>query len=337
MSTYATAGVNIAEGNRAVTLMRAAVQSTYTPAVMAGLGAFGGCFDLSKAVSSLHDAVLVASTDGVGTKTLVAAACNDYTSIGADLVNHCINDILVQGARPLFFLDYIAVDVLNAEHVAAVVLSMAGACRAAGCAILGGETAEMPGVYRENTFDVAGTIVGVAQRGAMLPATVSVGDAIIALPSSGLHTNGYSLARRLVDIIGGYDATPAALGGLTVGQALLAPHRCYLNEYTALQQAGIPVHAMAHITGGGVYDNLPRILPEGYGAHIQRGSWPIPAIFELLVDAGKIQEHDAFHAFNMGLGMLIVLPPTAVAAALDLIPEARRVGAVVAGTGVTLV
>jgi len=337
MSTYATAGVNIAEGNRAVTLMRAAVQSTYTPAVMAGLGAFGGCFDLSKAVSSLHDAVLVASTDGVGTKTLVAAACNDYTSIGADLVNHCINDILVQGARPLFFLDYIAVDVLNAEHVAAVVLSMAGACRAAGCAILGGETAEMPGVYRENTFDVAGTIVGVAQRGAMLPATVSVGDAIIALPSSGLHTNGYSLARRLVDTIGGYDATPAALGGLTVGQALLAPHRCYLNEYTALQQAGIPVHAMAHITGGGVYDNLPRILPEGCGAHILRGTWPIPAIFALLVDAGKIQEHDAFHAFNMGLGMLIVLPPTAVAAALDFIPAARRVGAVVAGTGVTLV
>jgi phosphoribosylformylglycinamidine cyclo-ligase len=244
---------------------------------------------------------------------------------------------LVQGARPLFFLDYIAVDVLNAEHVATVVQSMAGACRAAGCAILGGETAEMPGVYRENTFDVAGTIVGVAQRGAMLPGAVAVGDAIIALPSSGLHTNGYSLARRLVDSIGGYAATPATLGGLTVGQALLAPHRSYLSEYTALQQAGIPVHAMAHITGGGVYDNLPRILPDGCGAHIQRGSWSIPAIFDLLVDAGNIQEHDAFHAFNMGLGMLIVLPQTAVTAALACIPEAHCVGTVVAGSGVTLV
>ncbi len=336
MSSYAKAGVNIAEGNRAVSLMREAVQSTYTPAVLAGLGAFGGCFDLSKAVSNLNDAILVASTDGVGTKTLVAAACNDYTSIGADLVNHCINDILVQGARPLFFLDYIAVDVLKAEQVAAVVQSIAGACRAAGCAILGGETAEMPGVYRDNTFDVAGTIVGVAQRGAMLPTDVSLGDAIIALPSNGLHTNGFSLARRLVDTVGGYHATPAALGGLTIGQALLAPHRCYIDEYTALQQTGVPIHALAHITGGGVYDNLPRILPAGCGAHIRRGSWSVPAIFDILVNAGDVSESDAYHAFNMGLGMLVVLPAAAVSAALTCLPEARLVGSVVAGEGVTL-
>ncbi|MFM2309045.1 MAG: hypothetical protein RLY87_1166 [Chloroflexota bacterium] len=336
MSSYANAGVNIAEGNRAVSLMRDAVQSTYTPAVLAGLGAFGGCFDLSKAVTHLNDAILVASTDGVGTKTLVAAACNDYTAIGADLVNHCINDILVQGARPLFFLDYIAVDVLKAEQVAAVVQSIAGACRAAGCAILGGETAEMPGVYRDNTFDVAGTIVGVAQRGAMLPSGVATGDAIIALPSNGLHTNGYSLARRMVDVIGGYDATPPALGGFTVGQALLAPHRCYIHEYTTLTAANIPIHALAHITGGGVYDNLPRVLPSGCGALIRRGSWSVPPIFDILVAAGNISESDAFHAFNMGLGMLVVLPADAVAATLTCLPEARLVGEIVAGEGVTL-
>ena len=337
MSSYAKAGVNIAEGNRAVELMRAAVQSTYTPAVVAGLGAFGGCFDLSKAVGTLSDAILVASTDGVGTKTLVAAACDDYRSIGADLVNHCINDILVQGARPLFFLDYIAVDVLQAERVATIVQSIAEACRAAGCAILGGETAEMPGVYRDNTFDVAGTIVGVAQRSAMLPRGVTAGDAIIALPSSGLHTNGFSLARRLVDALGGYNATPAILGGLSVGAALLAPHRCYIHEYDALTAAQVPIHAMAHITGGGVYDNLPRSLPAGCGATIHRGSWQIPPIFHALVEAGDITEVDAYHAFNMGLGMLVIIPADAVPAALAVIPDARAVGSVVPGTGVTLV
>ena len=268
---------------------------------------------------------------------LVAAAYNDYSSIGADLVNHCINDILVQGARPLFFLDYIAVDVLKAEQVATVVQSIAAACRAAGCAILGGETAEMPGVYRDNTFDVAGTIVGVVKRSALLPAGVVVGDAIVSLPSNGLHTNGFSLARRLVDRLGGYDATPDVLHGMTVGQALLAPHRCYVSEYTAMQQNGVPIHAMAHITGGGLYDNLPRILPDGCGAQIQRGSWRIPAIFDLLVEAGDISESDAFHAFNMGLGMLVVLPGDAVPAALDCISDARLVGTVVAGSGVTLV
>ncbi len=337
MTDYASAGVNIAEGNRAVALMAAAVRATYTPAVAAGLGAFGGCFDLSKAVDNLHGAILVASTDGVGTKTLVAAACNDYRFIGADLVNHCINDILVQGARPLFFLDYIAVDKLKAEQVATIVQSLAAACKAVGCAVLGGETAEMPGVYRDNTFDLAGTIVGVVDRNAMLPRTVSVGDAIVALPSTGLHTNGYSLARRVAPLLGGYDARPAQLNGQSVGEALLAPHRCYIAEYTTLQQANVPVQAMAHITGGGVYDNLPRILPEGCGAIIRRGSWSIPPIFELLVSAGNVAEHDAYHAFNMGLGMLVIVPAQALSDTLTALPEASHVGEVVAGSGVTLV
>lgn len=336
MSDYASAGVNIAEGNRAVALMSAAVRATYTPAVAAGLGAFGGCFDLSKAVDDLHGAILVASTDGVGTKTLVAAACNDYRFIGADLVNHCINDILVQGARPLFFLDYIAVDKLKAEQVATVVQSLAAACQSVGCAVLGGETAEMPGVYRDNTFDLAGTIVGVVDRNAMLPRHVAVGDAVIGLSSTGLHTNGYSLARTIAPHLGGYDARPSQLSGQSVGEALLAPHRCYIPEYNALQNAGITIHAMAHITGGGIYDNLPRILPEGLGAVIRRGSWSIPPIFELLVSAGNVAEHDAYHAFNMGLGMLVVVPADAVAHTLATLPDARHVGEIVAGSGVTL-
>jgi phosphoribosylformylglycinamidine cyclo-ligase len=280
---------------------------------------------------------LVASTDGVGTKTLVAAACNDYRFIGADLVNHCINDILVQGARPLFFLDYIAVDKLKAEQVATIVHSLSAACKAVGCAVLGGETAEMPGVYRDNTFDLAGTIVGVVDRNAMLPRTVSIGDVIIGLPSTGLHTNGYSLARRIAPQLGGYDARPSQLNGQSVGEALLAPHRCYIAEYNTLQQAGVPVQAMAHITGGGVYDNLPRVLPEGCGTVIHRGSWSIPPIFELLVNAGNIAEHDAYHAFNMGLGMLVIVPAHAQAAALAALPEASLVGEITAGSGVTLI
>ena len=336
MSDYTVAGVNIAEGNRAVALMAAAVQSTYTPAVTAGLGAFGGCFDLSKAVDNLGAAVLVASTDGVGTKTLVAAACNDYRTIGADLVNHCINDILVQGARPLFFLDYIAVDRLKAEQVATIVQSLAAACKAVGCALLGGETAEMPGVYRDNTFDLAGTIVGVVDRDALLPRNVAVGDVILALPADGLHTNGYSLARTIVPTLGGYDACPDSLNGQSVGEALLVPHRCYIPEYTALTAAGVTIHALAHITGGGVIDNLPRILPAGCGAVINRGSWQIPAIFQLLVQAGDLSAEDAYHAFNMGLGMLVVVPADAVTAACAAVPAARVVGEVVAGQGVVL-
>ena len=195
----------------------------------------------------------------------------------------------------------------------------------------------MPGVYRDNTFDLAGTIVGVVDRNAMLPRTVSAGDAIIALPSTGLHTNGYSLARRIAPLLGGYDARPSQLNGQSVGEALLAPHRCYIAEYNALQQAGVPVQAMAHITGGGVYDNLPRVLPEGCGAVIRRGSWSIPPIFELLVNAGQVAEHDAYHAFNMGIGMLVIVPAHAQTAALAAVPEATLVGEVVAGNGVTLV
>jgi phosphoribosylformylglycinamidine cyclo-ligase len=340
MSTYQESGVDIAAATQAKQMMAEAMRSTHSPAVLASMGAFGGCFDL--AASGAPDRpVLVASTDSVGTKTLVAAAVGRYDTVGQDLVNHCINDILVQGARPLFFLDYIAVAQLIPQQVADIVAGVATACRAAGCALIGGETAELPDVYREGAFDLAGTIVGVVERERMLPRDVAAGDAILALPSTGLHTNGYSLARRVVAISAAteglpYSARPDGLGGQTVGEALLAVHRCYLPEVEALWAAGVPIRALAHITGGGLYDNLPRVLPPGLGARVQRGSWDIPPICEWLVRVGKLDEHEAFHVLNMGLGMLVIVPPAAVDAALGALPEARLVGEVTVGTDVSL-
>lgn len=333
---YAASGVNIAAATRAKELMGAAVRSTHGPAVLAGMGAFGGCFDAGLALAGLKEPVLVSSADGVGTKTLVAAALGRYDTVGQDLVNHCVNDILVQGAHPLFFLDYVAAASLDPEQVAAIVGGVAAACRAVGCALLGGETAEMPDVYAPHTFDLAGTIVGAVERAAMLPRPgIAPGDAVLALPSTGLHTNGYSLARR-VAARDGYDARPPALGGQSVGEALLAIHRCYLAEVAALRDA-VELKALAHITGGGVFDNLPRVLPEGLGATIERGSWEAPPIFAYLVERGALAESEAFHALNMGLGMLAVVAEAEVPAALAAAPEARRVGAITGEPGVRLV
>ena len=338
MTTYQSSGVDIAAGARATELMADAVRSTHTRAVLAGRGAFGGCCDLAAALGDqpVQRPILVASTDGVGTKTLVAAALGRYDTVGQDLVNHCINDILAQGARPLFFMDYIAMAKLDPQQVAELVGGCAAACRAAGCALLGGETAEMPDVYHAGAFDLAGTIIGVVERARMLPRDVAAGDAILALPSSGLHTNGYSLARRVFEPIG-YNAQPTDLGGQSIGEALLAIHRPYLREVTTLWEAGVPIHALAHITGGGLYDNLPRVLPSGLGAAIQRESWDIPPIFELLMRLGQLSEREAFHALNMGLGMLAVVPPDAADAALRALPEARLVGKIVPGDTVQLV
>jgi phosphoribosylformylglycinamidine cyclo-ligase len=339
MTTYAAAGVDIGAATRAKELMAEAVRSTHGPAVLSSIGAFGGCFDADVALAGMDAPVLVASTDGVGTKTLVAAALGRYDTVGQDLVNHCVNDILVQGAQPLFFLDYIAAAKLDPQMIAAVVSGVAAACRAASCALLGGETAEMPNVYVPGAFDLAGTIVGVVARSQMLPrADVAPGDAILALPSSGLHTNGYSLARRIVESTGGnnaYAERPPELGGVSIGEALLAVHRCYLNEVVALR-AAVELKALAHITGGGLFDNLPRALPEGVGATIERGSWPVPPIFELLVARGKVSEGEAYHAFNMGLGMLAIIPAASVETALAVVPEAHLVGQVSEQAGVRL-
>ena len=333
---YAAAGVDIAAATRAKELMAAAVRSTHGPAVLAGMGAFGGCFDAAQALAGLQAPVLVSSSDGVGTKTLIAAALGRYDTVGQDLVNHCVNDILVQGARPLFFLDYVAAARLDPQQVADIVGGVAAACREVGCALLGGETAEMPDVYAAGAFDLAGTIVGAVDRAAMLPLpSVAAGDALLALPSTGLHTNGYSLARRIA-AQDGYDARPDLLGGQSLGEALLAVHRCYLPEVAALR-AAVELKALAHITGGGIYDNLPRVLPEGLGAQVERGTWAIPPIFRYLVERGGVAERAAYHALNMGLGMLAVVPADQADAALAAVPEARRVGAIVAGDGVELV
>lgn len=333
---YKSAGVDIDTANRAKALMAASVRSTHGPAVLAGMGAFGGALSLADTMARYPDPVLVASTDGVGTKTLIAAALQRYDSVGQDLVNHCIDDLLAQGARPLFFMDYIAAAKLHAEHVAALVDGMAAACRAANCALLGGETAEMPDVYVAGAFDLAGTMVGVVARDRLIDGrTIQPGDAVLALPSSGLHTNGYSLARRVCGAVTqgssyGYDSAPPELGGQTLGEALLAIHRSYLPQIDALWSAGVTIKGLAHITGGGLWENVPRMLPEGVGVVVRRGSWSIPLICTFLVERAGLSEHEAFRTLNMGLGMLVIVAADDVAAAQTAVPELAEVGATVA-------
>jgi phosphoribosylformylglycinamidine cyclo-ligase len=334
---YSRAGVDIAAGSRATELMKAAVHATYTPEVLSQTGAFGGLYDISR-LSALSAPVLVASTDGVGTKTMITAKLNRWDTIGQDLVNHCVNDILVQGARPLFFLDYVASSKLDPEQIATVVSGCALACQQVGAALLGGETAEMPGVYQPGEIDLAGTIVGVVERDKILDGSrIQPGDAILALPSTGLHTNGYSLARKVLADLD-WTAHDDQLGS-TVGEALLAVHRCYLREVQALWAAGVDVRGLAHITGGGVIDNLPRILPTGTAATIQRGTWTEPPIFDLIQSLGAVSDHEMFHAFNMGLGMLVIVPADAVEEARSILPELSLVGEITASDdkGVTIV
>ena len=317
--SYREAGVDLEAGTRAVELMKDAVRATYGPEVLLGIGAFGGLFDVS-ALKGMDRPVLVASTDGVGTKTKIASALDRFDTIGFDIVNHCINDILVQGARPLFFLDYIASSQIDPEMVASVVRSCAAACLAAGCALLGGETAEMPGVYAPGEFDLVGTIVGVVDRARIIDGSGIVpGDRVIGLASAGLHTNGFSLARRVLQ---GWDlrATPPELDR-PLGEALLAPHRCYLSEVQRLQQAGVAIKGLAHITGGGLVDNPPRILPDGVAFHLHRGAWPIPPLFQLIQHAGRIDDAEMAHVFNLGLGMLVIVSPEEAANALLVLGE----------------
>jgi phosphoribosylformylglycinamidine cyclo-ligase len=326
MTTYKDAGVDIAAKMGAIRQMASAVKATHTPAVLAGLGAFGGCFDLGAVTASHRQPVLVASTDGVGTKTAVAAALGQFDTIGADLVNHCINDILCQGATPLFFLDYIAASKLDPAMVVALVEGLAAACAAAGIALLGGETAEMPGVYHADAFDVAGTIVGVVDRAALLDGSaIAAGDVVLALPSTGLHTNGYSLARTVCAPLG-YAATPPELGGLSIGAALLAPHRAYLSEVLALRNADVPVHGLVHITGGGIWDNVPRVVPAGLAVELVRGTWAVPPICQFVADQAQLAETEAYHVLNMGLGMLLIVPAASLETARALVPAAQIVG-----------
>jgi phosphoribosylformylglycinamidine cyclo-ligase len=306
-ATYAAAGVSIDAGNTAVDMMKSAVHSTYTPAVLAGIGSFGGLFD-GAAVKAMHAPVLVASTDGVGTKVKLAAQYGRFEGIGRDIVNHCVNDILVQGAQPLFFLDYFATSKLNPQQVADVVSGIAAACREAGCALLGGETAEMPGVYAEGAFDVAGTIIGVVERGELWPRKVDMqaGDVLIGLASSGPHTNGYSLIRKILN-------SEFSILNSELIDALLQPHRSYLHLIEKAKAAA-PIKGLAHLTGGGFIENIPRVLPAHLRAEINYRAWEMPAVFQWLQAQGSISNDEMHRVFNCGIGMVMVVAPEHVAA-----------------------
>ncbi|MCJ7736131.1 MAG: phosphoribosylformylglycinamidine cyclo-ligase, partial [Anaerolineae bacterium] len=291
-----------------------AVKTTYTPAVLAGVGAFGGLYSASE-LCAAKDPVLVASTDGVGTKTMIAEQMGVYDTVGQDIVNHCLNDTLVQGAHPLFFFDYFASGKIVPEHVAAVVGGCAKACREIGCALLGGETAEMPGVYKPGTFDLVGTMVSWVERDQIIDGSrVRAGDICIGLPSSGLHTNGYSLARRIFADVGWNTVLPEL--GRPLGEVLLDPHRAYLGEVEALWEAGIDILAMAHITGGGFIENIPRVLPDGIGMTIDTAAWEMPAIFQLIQKMGNVSYNEMYRVLNTGIGLVVIVGASQAAAAL---------------------
>ncbi len=328
--SYARAGVDLDVAREILQRIAGAVRSTYRPEVIAGLGAFAGLYR-ADALKAMAEPVLVASTDGVGTKVKVAARLGRWETIGYDLVHHGVNDILVHGARPLFFLDYIAAARLDPKVVVQVVESVAAACRAVGCVLLGGETAEMPGVYAPGELDLVGTIIGVVERSRIRDGRgIRPGDRLLAFPSSGLHTNGYSLARQVLEDLDWEQFVPEL--GASIGEALLAPHRCYLEPIQALEEAGVEIKGMAHITGGGVFENLPRILPPGTAAVLHRGTWPEPPIFALIQRLGRVDAGEMFRVFNMGLGMILVLDPEAAERALALRPqELFPVGEIVEG------
>ncbi len=291
----------------AVARAKAAIRSTFTAGVLGDVGGFGGLFRPD--FTGLSDPVLVASTDGVGTKLKVAIAAGVHDTVGQDLVNHCVDDILVQGARPLFFLDYVAAGRIRPEVVGSVLEGLAKACRENGCALLGGETAEMPGVYAEDDYDLAGTIVGVVDRPRLLDGSrVRPGDLLLGLPSSGLHTNGYSLARKLFfEKLGLGPSSRVDELGTTVAQALLAVHRSYLGPVLPLVEKGL-VSAMAHITGGGFPDNLPRVLPDGCRAVVRPGSWEWPPLFRFLEERGPVPRAEMLRVFNCGIGLVLLVP-----------------------------
>jgi phosphoribosylamine--glycine ligase/phosphoribosylformylglycinamidine cyclo-ligase len=338
---YAASGVSIDAGTQAVELMKSAVKSTYGPEVLMGIGAFGGQYDAS-VLKEMRHPVLVSSTDGVGTKVKLAAQAGRYHSIGQDIVNHCINDILVQGARPLFFLDYFATSKLQPEITAEVVAGIAEACREAGCALIGGETAEMPGLYSPGEFDVAGTIVGVVEKDAILPrmADIHAGDVLIGLRSSGPHTNGFSLIRNIFEGVPLDTVYPQL--GIPLAEALLAPHRSYFGVLKSViggQESGISnqqlkIKALAHLTGGGFIENIPRILPEGVNAAIRLDSWLVPPLFMLIQQRGKIALEEMYRVFNMGIGMVIVTGREQAAMLQAAIgEETYRIGEIIPGNG----
>jgi phosphoribosylformylglycinamidine cyclo-ligase len=328
--TYREAGVDVEEAARAVERIGRAAASTLNPAVLGGVGGFGSLLRLDP--STHPDPVLVSSTDGVGTKLKVAIGLRRHDTIGVDLVNACLNDIVVTGADPLFFLDYLALGDLRAEVVEEIVGGVAAGCVAAGMPLVGGETAELPDLYHDGDYDLAGFVVGIVARGDIIDGSRMVrGDVLLGLPSTGLHTNGYSLARRVLPQ--GTWLRPLGDTGITIGDALLAPHRSYLDEARllrrALRDAGGDILAMAHITGGGWEGNIPRTLPAGLGVEVDTGSWPVPPIFSLIQARGDIANAEMVRAFNVGIGMTVIVPAALAETALAAVPDACRIGKVV--------
>jgi phosphoribosylformylglycinamidine cyclo-ligase len=315
--SYKQAGVNIDEADRAVALIRKHARSTFTPGVLTDIGSFGAGFQLS----GYKQPVLISSADGVGTKLKVAFLTGRHDTVGEDLVNHCVNDIAVQGAEPLFFLDYFAVGCLRAEVASQVIAGVARGCRRNGCALIGGETAEMPGLYAAGEYDLAGFIVGVVERRNMLTgAAINAGDVLLGLPSNGLHTNGYSLARKLLFEMAGYkpDQPLPYDSNATIADELLRVHASYLRPIRALREAGL-LKGAAHITGGGITGNTPRILPKGLAAEVRARSWRVPPIFELLREIGNVPAADFRRTFNLGIGMILVVSKRGLSKAADIL------------------
>jgi phosphoribosylformylglycinamidine cyclo-ligase len=342
-ATYAAAGVDIDAADRLVGRIKELVRTAGRPEVLAGVGPFAGLFRLGQ----YREPVLVSSTDSVGTKVKLAALMGRYDSVGIDIVNHCVNDILTAGAEPLFFLDYLASSDLGEEEKVAVVRGLVSACRAAGGALIGGETADMPDLYATGDFDLVGFVVGVVERDRILDgSTVREGDVLLGLPSSGLHTNGYSLVRQVFGIgkggaqTGGRPADPAAERavldryypglGITLGEALLVPHRCYYQELGPLLGH---IKGMAHITGGGIPGNVARIIPDALAARFDKGSWRVPPIFELIQKTGRVSDDEMYRVFNMGLGMVLVCSEESASAVQQSLPEVKAVGRVVQREG----
>ena len=332
--TYADAGVDISSGDRAKERIKYLAQKTFNRNVLGGIGGFGALFRLD--LQRWKTPILVSSADGVGTKLKIAFEMGMHHTVGADLVNHCVNDIAVQGATPLFFLDYLASGKLDPEVTESVVTGLAEGCKANGCALIGGETAQMPGFYADGEYDLAGFIVGAVDRDKMVTgAGIKVGDVLVGLPSTGLHTNGYSLARKLFFEVAGYNPAQYVTAiGDKAGTALMKTHRSYLHMIQKLVAAGLTT-GMAHITGGGITENLPRILPKNIGAQVELGSWPVLPIFEHLRELGQVSEDEMMRTFNMGIGLIVVIPAAKFTRAKNLFDRAEEkfyvIGRVVKG------
>lgn len=333
---YKEAGVDVEAGRAFVEKIRQNVESTFRPEVIGGLGGFGGYFQLP---SGYRQPVLVSGTDGVGTKLKIAHSLNRHDTVGIDLVAMCVNDVLTSGAEPLFFLDYLATGKLEASQLAAVVSGIARACRDSGCTLLGGETAEMPGFYSAGEYDLAGFCVGIVEKSQLLDGSkVQIGDVAIGLASSGVHSNGFSLVRKIIDTQGlNWQDCPAILSGFSLGEVLLTPTRLYVKPVLELLRSGLDIHAMAHITGGGIPENLPRCLGKGHSVQIYRESWPVLPIFHWLAQMGSVNSEAMFNTFNMGIGFVIIVPSDLARSTINQLQSsginAYQIGEVIIGKG----